>query len=248
MERAQLRPLDVANLRDHIEQQISNAILNGVFRSGERLVESAVAETLGVSRAPVREALAALEREGLVFQVPRRGYFVVDLTDKDIEEIYSLRLLLEKEALRRAMDRVSEEHLAEMQRLVNRLGKAARELSDPETIVALDLEFHQYLCRVADHSRLCVAWNSLRLQMQMLIGWTSKTHYRYPDQPRELHQQIVDALRDQDLAQGEAVLTEHIADAHQRALMASRSLRISRAADENEKSNHQSQHVGEQAS
>ena len=219
-----------------------------MFRPGERLVESSIAETLGVSRAPVRETLAALEREGLVVQVPRRGYFVVDLTDQDIEEIYSLRLLLEKEALRRAMDRVSEADLAEMQRLVNGLAKAARELSDPETVVALDLEFHQYLCRAADHSRLCVAWNSLRLQMQMLIGWTSKTHYHYPDQPRELHQQIVDVLRDRDLAQGEAVLTEHIADAHQRALMASQSLRVSRAADENEDSSRQSQHVGERAS
>jgi DNA-binding GntR family transcriptional regulator len=79
--------------------------------------------------------------------------------------------------------------------------------------------------------------------MQMLIGWTSTTHYRYPDQPRELHQQIVDALRDQDLARGEAVLTEHIADAHQRALLARQSLRSSSTVDENEGSSSQSHPV-----
>jgi DNA-binding GntR family transcriptional regulator len=70
-ERAQLQPLDVVNLRNHIEQQISNAILNGVFRPGERLVESTITQTLSVSRAPVREALAAQEREGIVVQTPR---------------------------------------------------------------------------------------------------------------------------------------------------------------------------------
>jgi DNA-binding GntR family transcriptional regulator len=238
-ERAQLQPLDVLNLRDHIEQQISNAILKGVFRPGERLVESAIAETLGVSRAPVREALAALEREGIVMQIPRRGYFVVDLTDKDIEEIYSLRLMLEVGALRRAVERVTEEDLADLQRLVDELGDAARDQQDPEAIVALDLAFHQHLCHLADHSRLCAAWNSLRLQTQMLIGWTSKTHYRQPDQPRETHQRIVDTLREKDIEQGEAFLTEHFIDAQRRATMASQSLHSSSAGGENENPNHQ---------
>jgi DNA-binding GntR family transcriptional regulator len=237
--RAQLQPLDVLNLRDHIEQQVSNAILKGAFRPGERLVESAIAETLGVSRAPVREALAALEREGIVIQIPRRGYFVVDLTDKDIEEIYSLRLMLEIGALRRAMDRATEEDLADLQRLVDELGDAARDQQDPEAIVALDLAFHEHLCHLADHSRLCAAWKSLRLQTQMLIGWTSRTHYRQPDQPRETHQRIVDMLREKDIEQGEAFLRDHFVDAQRRAIMASQGLHSSSAGGDNENSNHQ---------
>ena len=90
-----LQPLNVQNLRGHIQEKLCTAILNGIFKPGERLVESAIAEQLGVSRAPVREVLSALEREGLVITIPRRGNFVVDFTDKDIEEIYSLRTLLE---------------------------------------------------------------------------------------------------------------------------------------------------------
>jgi DNA-binding GntR family transcriptional regulator len=174
----------------------------------------------------VRETLAALEREGIVVQTPRRGYSVVDLTNKDIDEIYSLRLLLEKEALRKVMERVTEEDLVEMQRLVDELGEAARERSDPEAIVALDFEFHRYLCNVADHSRLCATWNSLRLQTQMLIGWTSRTYYQQPDQPKEWHQRILDAIREGDLARGRAVLTDHILDAQRRAVMAATSLRL----------------------
>ena len=223
-EPAQLKALDLLNLRDRVEQQLSNAILNGMFRPGERLVESTIAETLGISRAPLREALAALEREGIVMQIPRRGYFTVDLTEKDIKEIYSLRLMLEIGALRRAMERVTGEDLADLQRLVDELGDAARDQRDPEAIVALDFSLHRLLCHIAGHSRLYAAWNRLQLQTQMLIGWTSKTHYPQPDQPREMHQRIVDALREKDMEQGEAVLRDHFVDAQQRAMMASQGL------------------------
>ncbi len=225
--RADMQPLDVQNLRDHIEQRIINAILNGTFRSGERLVESAITEKLGVSRAPVREALSALEREGIVKHVHRRGYYVVDFTEKDLEEVYSLRLLLEIGALHRAIERVTEEDLSEMQRLVAELGKAAQDPSDSETIVALDLGFHRYLCNIADHSRLCSAWNNLSLQTQMLIGLTSRTHYREPEQPRVWHQRILDAIREKDLKRAEAILTDHVKDAQQRALAALQGLRMS---------------------
>ena len=217
---SQFEPLSVLNLRGHIGQRIKNAVLGGVFQLGERLVETAIAEQLDVSRAPVREALAALEQEGIVTHVPRRGYFVVDFTEKDIEEVYGLRLLLETEALCRAIERASEEDLAELQSLVDDLGEAALQKSDPETIVALDMSFHAGLCRLADHGRLCSAWNNLGLQTQLLMGRTSRTHYDHPDQPRVWHQRIVDALRDKDLKRAEETLEEHLLDAQQRAMSA----------------------------
>jgi DNA-binding GntR family transcriptional regulator len=210
----------VLNLRDHIEQQVRKAILNGTFKPGERLVETAIAEQLGVSRAPVREALSALEREGIVVNVPRRGYSVIDFTDKDIDEIYSLRSLLEIGALRRAITRFTEEDLAEMQGVIDRLGEATHQRSDLGTIVSLDLSFHEFICRIADHERLYSVWDSMRLQTQILIGVTSRTHFEYPDQPKKLHQIILDAIQDKDLKGAESSVTGHILDAQQRALMA----------------------------
>ena len=220
-----LQPLEVLNLRDHIAQRIRTAILDGTYRLGERLVESVIADQLGVSRAPVREALAALEQEGIVVQVPRRGYLIIDFTDKDIEEVYSLRLLLEIGAVRRAVERVAEEDLEEMQRLVDELGKAALRQGDPETVVDLDLSFHEQICLLADHSRLCSAWNSLRMLTQMLVGFTSRTHYDHPGQPRELHQSILDAIRAKDVTRAEELLKEHITDAQRRATIALREAR-----------------------
>jgi DNA-binding GntR family transcriptional regulator len=119
----QLRPVYASNLRDQVEQRVRGAILDGTFLPGQRLVESTIADQLGVSRAPLREVFSALGREGLVMNIPRRGNFVVAFTDKDIDEIYSLRLLLEVGALRRAITHFSAEDLIELQDLVNRLGE-----------------------------------------------------------------------------------------------------------------------------
>ena len=219
----QLQPISMPNLREHIEQRVRAAILNGTFKPGERLVESTIADQLGVSRAPVREVLSALEREGLVVNIPRRGNFVIDFTDKDIEEIYSLRLLMEIGALHRAIDRFTAQDLAEMQQLVDRLGTVGNSGEDDE-IVRVDLLFHERICRAADHGRLYQVWNSMRLQTQLLIGLTSKTQYDYPEQPREYHERILKAIRVKDLAATESMLTDHIQDAQRRALLALQAL------------------------
>ncbi|MFC2046423.1 GntR family transcriptional regulator [Chloroflexota bacterium] len=227
VESSELQPLTVTSLRDHIDRQLRSAILNGVFKQGERLVESGIAARLGVSRAPVREALSALEREGFVVSVPRRGYSVVEFTERDIDEIYSLRLLLETGALRRAMDRFKEQDFAELQRIVDQLGEAARQQSEPTKTVALDRAFHGYIVRKADHGRLYSAFESIRLQTQLLIGVTSRTHYDNPEQPRELHQRILDAIRSRDVEKSVVSLTEHIMEAQHRAYAALRERRSS---------------------
>lgn len=213
-------PIDSSSLREQIERQVRSAILNGSFRPGEHLVETTIAEQLGVSRAPVREALSALEREGVIVYVPRKGYFVVDFTPKDIEEIYSLRLMLEIGALRRSIHRFSSSAIAELQQIVNALGEAVREGRAQNEVATLDLSFHELICQQADHVRLYSVWNSMRLQTWLLIGLTSKTEYDYPDQPKDFHQSILDAIQEQDLEPAEALLRSHILDAQQRALAA----------------------------
>lgn len=213
----QLKTLNVVNLRDHIKRQVCDAILNGSFKPGARLIEATIADQLGVSRAPVREALVALEREGIVASLPRRGYFVIDFTDKDIEEIYSLRLLLEREAMRRAIGKFTQHDMEEMQAIVDQLGDQARQRPAASSMIQLDLTFHARLCRVADHSRLYSTWDSMRLQTWLLIGLTSRTHFDYPNQPREFHQRILDAIIDEDLPRAEAALSVHLIDAEQRA-------------------------------
>ncbi|HHY88915.1 MAG TPA: GntR family transcriptional regulator [Chloroflexi bacterium] len=221
---SQLRQVQALNLRTQIEQEVRDAILRGVFKPGERLPESVIASQLGVSRAPVREVLSALERDGLVVNIPRRGNFVIDFSEKDIDEIYSLRLLLEIGALHRAFDHFTEKDFEEMQTLVNRLGEADQQNMDPLDVMHIDLSFHETIFRVADHSRISDIWNRLRMQTQLLIGWTTSTHYS--DQPMQLHQQILDAIRARDLPAAEAVLRDHILDGRDRALQQLSKIRV----------------------
>ena len=212
------QPLNSSSLRKQTEQRVRTAILNGSFSSGERIVESTIAEHLGISRAPVREALSALEREGLVIQIPRRGYFVVEFSPKDIEEIYSLRLILEMGALPRVIEYLADDDIVEMQQVIEAFAKAVREGRDQSENVDLDLSIHDLICLKANHGRLYSAWQSMRSQTWLLIGLTSKTEYDYPDQPVEFHQQILDAIVNKNLQLAESLLREHIVDAQQRAL------------------------------
>jgi DNA-binding GntR family transcriptional regulator len=224
-------PIDVPNLRSHIEQHIRTAIITGLIKPGERLIEATIAEELGVSRSPVREALSALEREGLMVNMPRRGYHVIEFTDKDIDEIYSLRLLLEREAMRRAIERLSVDQAALLQETVDQIGEVAYLPDQRSRLVALDLSFHDRICQIADHNRLYFAWNSMRLQTAMLISLTSLTHTNYPDQHQEIHQRILNAMRAHEFAQADLLLLEHIREAERRAHLA---LRASRSVQQEE--------------
>jgi DNA-binding GntR family transcriptional regulator len=226
---SQLYPVDVANLRSHVAQQIRDAILNGAFLPGERLVELTIAKTLEVSRAPVREALAALEREGLVASIPRRGYFVIAFTDRDMEEIYSLRSILEIGAVRRAVERLTPQIISELQASVDALGEAIDQKRDYPTQASLDLAFHELICRAADQCRLYSAWDTTRMQTWLLIGLTSRTHVDRPSQPKVNHHRILKAMIAKDLPKVEKMLLEHFQDAQQRARRALHEFRHSQA-------------------
>jgi DNA-binding GntR family transcriptional regulator len=210
-------PIEVPNLRSHIEQHIRTAIISGAFRPNEHLIEATIAEQLGVSRSPVREALSALEREGLIVNLPRKGYHVIHFTEKDISEIYSLRLLLEREAMSRAIERLTPAQSALLQETVDQIGLVAHNPEERSRLVALDLSFHDRICQFADHSRLYFAWNSMRLQTAMLISLTSLTHSNDPEQHQEIHQRILDAMRARNFDQADVLMYDHICEAERRA-------------------------------
>jgi DNA-binding GntR family transcriptional regulator len=123
------------------------------------------------------------------------------------------------------MDRFTEEDLVEMQQMLDDLGEAARDLDAPDRIVKLDLLFHEYICRKADHSRLFSVWHNMTAQTQLFMGLTSRTHYDHPEEPKEFHQRILDGIRDKDPERAVANLSEHVSDAYQRATRAFQELR-----------------------
>jgi len=149
-----MRPLQTRKLlAEDVADRLREEILSGGFEQGERLVEAGIAQQLGVSRGPVREAFKLLRAEGLVKDEPHRGTFVVRLTSADVGEIYDLRAALEARAAKQLAERARGGDLRTMRRLLDRLLQAA-ETGDVAIVSQADLAFHEGLCRLTGNRRL----------------------------------------------------------------------------------------------
>lgn len=190
-----LRPATRQTLGENVAESLRDAIFRGLFRPGQRLAEAPIASTLKVSRAPVRDALASLEQEGLVRRDSNRGATVISLSREDVEEICSLRRALEILAVQRAIEVGTDEHWDRLAANI-RETEAAR---TPEQLATLDLEFHDTLMRAAGHGRLLNTWMGLRSQVRLFMV---RRNLGDADSHRGTvrgHQELLDALRRRDL-------------------------------------------------
>ncbi|HLM82985.1 MAG TPA: GntR family transcriptional regulator [Terriglobales bacterium] len=179
--------VDVRTIKEQVVDLLRNAILSGKINTGERLNESVLARDLGLSRIPVREALQKLQEQGLVVDAPRRGKFVVNLNDEEIQKINSVRLILEGEALRLCRAKMSAEGLSDLKKLVDKMDHSL-EASEVDAS-ALDIEFHRTLWRHSGNEYLSKMLESItiplfahrvlwRLNREML-GWASNLPNRH---------------------------------------------------------------------
>jgi DNA-binding GntR family transcriptional regulator len=140
-----------STLRTHLVRTLRQQIMSGRYRPGDRLNESQIAREFNISRIPVREALSQLQEQGLVMNHERRGMFVTQLSDDEVQQINSIRLVLETEAMRLARARMTPEILAELTALVERMEHWDGELIDA---AALDREFHAVIWRASGNPYL----------------------------------------------------------------------------------------------
>jgi DNA-binding GntR family transcriptional regulator len=148
-----------ASLADTTADLLRQKILSGDYAPGTRLIEAEVARQLGISRAPVREALSALQAEGLTTESPGRGTFVRTLSPDEIREIYDLRATLESGAIRLILERDDPGRVAVLQAAIVAL-EEARKANDRDAFVEADLRLHEELCRASGNRRLVDAWSS----------------------------------------------------------------------------------------
>ncbi len=191
----------------HAVEGLRQALVSGEIAPGDRIGQEDLAEALGVSLAPVREALATLEQEGQVTYRPRRGYFVTELEIDDVREIYELRKLLENRAARCALPLLDEEAIERIEMAARDCVNAASE-GDIAAELAANRRFHFGLLDAPDQA------HTLRL---VRLLWDSTETYRalYYNSPRgrqesfEAHDRIVAAVRDRDVRQLLAELDAH---------------------------------------
>jgi DNA-binding GntR family transcriptional regulator len=182
-------------LADQVAAGLRRAIIFGTLAAGVHLQEPLVARKFGVSRMPVREALARLEHEGLVRSEPHRGTFAVGMSPDDVEEVYDVRRLIEVEAGRLAAERTTAQELDELQRLVDEMDRLVR-AEQRQLLGRADISFHRILVTAARHRRLLANWEVLAEIAECLLTETDQA--RTALDPARTHQDILDALRDHD--------------------------------------------------
>ncbi len=151
-------------LRDVVFNTLRRAILTGELKPGERLMEIHLANRLGVSRTPIREAIRKLELEGLVTMIPRRGAEVAQITEKSLQDVLEVRRALDALSVELACDRISEEALTALGSACEAFAMATK-TKDTKKMAEADVALHDIIVRAADNSRLVSLVNNLSEQM-----------------------------------------------------------------------------------
>jgi DNA-binding GntR family transcriptional regulator len=135
----QIHRIEPRTLKEDVTNILRQMIIDGELAPDAELNQVGIANQLGVSRGPVREALGQLEQEGLVHSIPYKGVFVTSLTRRHVEELYSIRIVLETLAVERAIDRITEEDLAKLNQIVDEMSVAAKD-QNLQRLVEVDLD------------------------------------------------------------------------------------------------------------
>lgn len=180
-------------LRDVVFNTLRQAILTGELKPGERLMEIHLANRLGVSRTPIREAIRKLELEGLVIMIPRRGAEVAQITEKSMNDVLEVRRSMDALCIELACERISDEELAALKKACDEFEQAV-ETRDIKLIAQTDVAFHDIIVRATGNMRLVQLINNLSEQMyryRFEYIKDSSQHARLVEEHRMIYDSIV---------------------------------------------------------
>ena len=201
-------------LKDRAMDLLRDHIVSGRIPAGAKLVERDLAQLLGISRAPVRDALIQLETEGLVVSKPN-GRYVVELTDRDIRELYQVRLVLEKLAVELAAQSRSPENRRALAATLNKMQEAIAR-RDRLAYIKHDVEIHRLIWQQSDNSHLYNILNSMVGRIFIFVS--SNAQYYDWEETLKVHQDVVGHINAGDASGAIASIQLHMDNALQGAL------------------------------
>jgi len=190
-------------LRESILETIRDAIISGSLKPGEKVAEPELAERFGISRTPIREAFRQLESEGYLTVVPRKGAVVVSFSQRDVEEFYAIKSILEGYAARKACEKLTAREIDKLQSINDKLRFLAEE-GDVRHFFKVHDSFHELFVRAADNDKLTEMILNLVGRFQRLRITSLSLPGRMEFSVQE-HQKIIDAFRN-----GDAGLAENL--------------------------------------
>ena len=195
-------------LRDLVFTTLRQAILKGELQPGERLMEIQLADKMGVSRTPIREAIRKLEKEGLVNMIPRKGAEVAGISEKMLRDVLEVRMTLEKLAYKLALENIKPEDIERMEETEKAFVKAVQE-GNIVDMTAADEQFHFIIYDVAGNDKLKELLYNLKENMyRYRMEYLKDENYRKA--LVEEHAHLIECFRKRDLASGVALTEQHI--------------------------------------
>lgn len=193
------------NFADGAARYIRDMFLNGEILPGERIIEADIANRLGLSRGPVRDALKILEKEGLVVITPRKGTSVAELTLEAVYEIYSLRAVLEGLAASILAEKRDPEAIARLEEIADEMESS---IDNYLAFAQKDLLFHELLCQLTGHKWLYKQWLSLKTYIWLFIRASQLLDVSRKKHVLDLHHAILDTIR-AGLPEAAEMVTRH---------------------------------------
>ncbi len=203
--------VNVPDLVGVVEDRLTQAIVQGRLPPGSRVVEAEIARQMAISRAPVREASRRLERQGILVSKPRRGFFVREMSVREIDDLFQVRLSLELTAVAAACEHADAAGLARLTQLLQRMIAEAADAPQHRRI-ELDLSFHTLICELSGNAYLLRLFSSTQTEMRMIISLIDNV-YQDPELVASTHQPILDALARRDVQAAQACMKVHLDDA-----------------------------------
>jgi DNA-binding GntR family transcriptional regulator len=196
-------------LGDQVKEYVIKAIMSGEFQPGDRVVASSLARQLGVSQAPVREAIRDLVLLGFLEAEPFKGTSVRSFSAKELYEVYTVRASLESLAARLAAERLSDEDVYELKSTLDKMIRAAQE-QDEEGMVRLDNRFHEAILQISDNQLLYQLWQTLQFGYWTIVTARSSS-YDLEELARR-HEALLEALATRDPQKAAVAMQRHIED------------------------------------
>lgn len=195
-------------LRDVVYNTLRQAILRGELKPGERLMEIQLANKLGVSRTPVREAIRKLELDGLVLMIPRKGAEVADISEKSLKDVLEVRKALEELAVQLTCEKISKAQIAELKQAAEEFKKILKS-NDITQIAEADVRFHDVIYMATDNQKLIQLLYNLREQMYRYRVEYLKRSRVYPQLIQE-HEEIIRQIEKREKELAAEITCRHI--------------------------------------
>jgi len=196
-------------LSDRVKEYIVEAVLNGELGPGDRIVESTLARQLGVSQAPVREAIRDLVLLGFLESEPYKGTSVHSFTPEELWETYTVRAALESLAARLAAGRITKEDVQTLQKILDKMMEAAHQ-EDRDRLIRLDNEFHEAILRIARNRTLFQLWKTLQFGIWSIVTYRMGSYD--PAYLAARHGELLEALKSGDPERATRTMQHHIED------------------------------------